>query len=394
MLNSTLFALKPNISLRLLVQLSFLGGGSYDDLTSKYNDSIETFNNQVNEVNRLWSMVLEIKQIYMWVLLAVGFPANILALVTVLTMHVVTPIALLIATLAVFDGTALIGKLIGVQISLRRLYLGSFGCKMEFLILFMSSMANWILALICLERYISLVHPTKRARWTSKKVVCAELIGTGTFLLSIFAAISLSMRDAIQSGYQCGVYTDYYWFYTHVWFWVNACLFLFIPCFIILPCTILTVVHIARTQRRYCDDKPASPYCDLEAPLTQRERQYQLNMTAMMVIAALFFIVLRLPSCIYYLSYQESADLVIEARWAVFEQIQFLLFDSTHAINFFIYFMSSRVFRHHLLYLLSCKKYKGTATFEEQSLEASPSLNECLTRDDSCSKRLSLELSR
>ncbi|KAH9524484.1 hypothetical protein Btru_054694 [Bulinus truncatus] len=346
-----------NFTLIQLIRLSFQGGGAIDDLLAAYHErkQYEETMAELDEASRLWSVVLDINRVYMYVLLAVGLPANVLALVTILTMHAVTPVAILIASLAAVDGAALIGKFIGMQIFRHELHVGSVGCKMEFLILFMSTMANWILAYISVERFVSLWYPTKKEIWLKKKNIFVALAATGSALLVIFASVSLTMRDSVRSGYQCGVYAEFYWFYKYVWYWINATLFLFLPCSMVLPCTAMAVARfLCRAADRDENEDESEG-----RPTSERERQYEVHLTAMMLIAAIFFILLCLPACVYYLAYNNSDDMIVEARWAIFEQVQFLLVDSTHAINFFIYFASSRVFRHHLFYLLTCRKYKN-----------------------------------
>ena len=85
------------------------------------------------------------------------------------------------------------------------------------------------------------------------------------------------------------------------------------------------------------------------------EMRNQTALTAMMVLAATFFLILCLPGCVFYLSYQVKSDPTLKAKWLLFEQIQFILVDMSHALNFFIYFIGVKTFRDSLIRLVTCK---------------------------------------
>ena len=79
----------------------------------------------------------------------------------------------------------------------------------------------------------------------------------------------------------------------------------------------------------------------------------------MLLSATVVFIVLAFPICIF---------MVAQAHWTVTQgytrsnalkellrQLAFVLVDSTHAVNFYLYFLSARRFRHHFLRLVTCR---------------------------------------
>ena len=101
-------------------------------------------------------------------------------------------------------------------------------------------------------------------------------------------------------------------------------------------------------------EKPVSGSQTIEggSPLEMRN---QTALTAMMVLAATFFLILCLPGCVFYLSYQVKSDPTLKTKWLLFEQIQFILVDMSHALNFFIYFIGVKTFRDSLIRLITCK---------------------------------------
>lgn len=296
------------------------------------------------EANRLWSIVASIHAVYLWVITALGLPGNILALITILSMHAITPASMLVATLAATDGLALTLKLIGHQLFRHGVYVGDAGCKCEFLVLYVSTMANWVLLWICAERFVVICRPKFHNMFSNKKFWAGVLFLCGVALLAVFLPISVVMRVSVSHGNKCGTHTQYLWFFMNVWYWINACLHLFIPFSVIAPLTILTVIKLYKTRGVLTGNDAENK--------TQAVRQTAV----MMGVAALVFLLLSLPSCVYFLSYKMSDNKVVEARWAIFEQVQYIFLDSTHALNFYLYFLSSKLFRARLLALLTCRR--------------------------------------
>ncbi|XP_059150317.1 mu-type opioid receptor-like [Physella acuta] len=330
-----------SVNLNSYFHLSFQGGGAHDDLHKIHS---EEEMERLMEADRLWSIVMSIHAVYLWVIAALGLPGNILALITILSMHVITPAAMLVATLAATDGLALIFKLIGHQVFRHGLHVGDTGCKCEFLVMYISTLANWVLLCICAERFIVICQPKFHNVVSTKKFWAVVLILCGVALLAIFLPISVVMRISVIKGTKCGTDDQYYWFFVNVWYWINASLHLFIPFSFVAPLTVLTVVRLYKTRGV------------LTGTEAENKNQAVRQMAVMLVVAALMFLLLSLPSCVYFLSYKMSDNQVVEARWAIFEQVQYMLIDSTHAVNFYLYFLSSQLFRTRLISLFCCRK--------------------------------------
>ncbi|CAL1540488.1 unnamed protein product [Lymnaea stagnalis] len=341
-------------------RMSFHGGGAFDDLFESYTSAPNALEELI-EANRLWTIVLDISVVYFWVIFAIGLPANVLALITILKMQVITPATILIAVLASLDGLALIGKFVATVVVQHDLYLGTTGCRFQFLIIYVSTMANWALAYICAERFVSMWYPLLRDKYLSKKSLCLALVATGLSFFIVFATISIVMRGADNTGHRCGTRAEHVWFHKNIWYWINASLFLFVPCLCIVPLTLITIVKLFWSRKPKHSETDRYDF-ENEAGNANTERKNQRTVTIMMTLAAVTFILLSLPSCIYYLAYKSSNDIVVEARWAVFEQVQFVFIDSSHAVNFFIYFLSSKLFRDRLYELVLPKSVSARCT--------------------------------
>ncbi|GFS03301.1 thyrotropin-releasing hormone receptor [Elysia marginata] len=191
------------------------------------------------------------------------------------------------------------------------------------------------------------------------------------------------MRDSDDSGYHCGTYNEYLDLWQTVWYWTNSTASLFLPfsCIVLLTALIVHGLVRSRRERRNIFGKTAdgskrlvndnNGYSTVSGGngcrrgtnqrVLKEAEAVEKSITIMLILAAAIFLLLALPSCVYLLAYREPApgerrDPLTEARWKLFDQIQFLLIDSSHAVNFFLYFLSAQRFRRQLYHLLSCRR--------------------------------------
>ncbi|RUS76818.1 hypothetical protein EGW08_015416 [Elysia chlorotica] len=328
-------------------------------------------------------MTASIKETYIWVAWALGFPGNVLCVVTVLSMSVSSPATFLVSALAVSDGLTISIKLLVHQLARMKVFLGTVGCKTMFLPLFLTSVANWILVFICGERYVAVCYPLKKIYIVTKRR-CQVSVAVLTLLhFILFGSIFFVMRDSDDSGFMCGTYNEYLSFWMTGWYWINTSISLFIPflCIVLLTALIVCGLIRSREERRSIFGKTANgskrlvndglsyrsidgssngARCPTQRLLKEAEA-VEKSITLMLIVAASIFLVLALPACIYLLTYKqpvpgERRDPLTEARWALLEQIQFIFIDFSHAINFFLYFLSTQRFRRQLFHVIRCKR--------------------------------------
>ncbi|CAL1533053.1 unnamed protein product, partial [Lymnaea stagnalis] len=309
------------------------------------------------EIQRLNNAVENIRSTYIWVVFALGFPGNIFCIITVLTMQNVTPATFFVSLLAFCDGCTLVVKLVYHQIFKHGMHLGSVGCKMAFLPLFFSTLANWVLVLICAERFISVCFPLKKTYIVTKRrsYICAGVLSV--VLLVMWSLLYGVMRDQDVSGLHCGTFDEYLVFWKNWWYWINAFLFLFLPfpCIVVLTAFIIRGLAVSRSDRRSIM-RSSSKAKDGNRRLMEEAERLERNITIMLILAAVIFLILSLPGCIYVLMYSDSNDDLKRAKWELFSQIQHVLSDSSHAVNFFLYFFSAQRFRAHFFSILMCKR--------------------------------------
>lgn len=269
-----------------------------------------------------------------------------------------TPATFYVAFLAVCDGLTVLVKLISHQIYFHEVYLGTAGCKLDFVSFYLSAVANWMLVLICAERFVSVCLPLKRnIIFTKKRCYITVTVITVTFFC-IFASMFIAMRDALPGGTECGTLDEYLNFWTNGWIWINICLNLFIPLPIIVVLTVLVIRGLRKSHRdRRCILTNGSGTEDANKRLMKESERLERSITIMLILVAIIFAVISMPAVVFLLTYEESPDKLVQAKWQLFDQIQYMFIDLSHAINFFLYFLTAKKFREQFLYVFTCKRY-------------------------------------
>ncbi|BFZ06275.1 hypothetical protein BsWGS_09314 [Bradybaena similaris] len=334
----------------------------------------------------------DISAIYLWVLFAIGVPGNILTIITTLSMQTLSPATFFVALLAFFDGSALVVKLTYQQLMKYHHPLGDIGCKMDFLAPYLATVANWMLVLICAERFISVCYPLKKISViTKRRSYMSAAVVAGVFLV-LFGIMSVIMRG--DGHGECGTLNAYVDFWKIYWYWINFALFLIIPFLIILifTCGIIRGLYLSRRDRRILLQKGSGRETGNESAAGNHSRlvaeteRVELAITIMMILAATLFLTFSLPACVYTVisdpSSEGKCNTKSQAYWTLFQQIKFLLVDATHALNFFMYFFAARRFRSQLFKVLrckTCKKVKYQHTISSQlSSSTKANSNVCL----------------
>lgn len=324
-------------------------------------------------------MADDISKIYIWIVVAIGLPGNILVAVAFLTMQKFAPATFFVVVQAILDAASLVGKLTAHQLLRNNVYIGDIGCKSYFLTIFSGTLANWILLLICTERFVTVCYPDRKPLIFTKSNCYVAVSVLSAVFLAFFAGVTCAMRGVDSSGLRCGTYNKYLWFWVHVWFWVNSGLYFIIPCLYVLPVIIVLVLklHAHGGSEKPNNDNELGIAQD--PPVTQDSNRHRFkqdnnerSFTTSVIVAITLFLLMSLPACVYHLSYRKSDDFLIEARWALFEQVQFVLVDSRHAINCYVYCLVAAEFRTQLINLLLCRKRTGKISCEDHAFHDTP----------------------
>ncbi|KAH9494801.1 hypothetical protein Btru_017798 [Bulinus truncatus] len=298
---------------------------------------------------------------YLYVLVAIGVPANILTVLAILT-YKPAPATIFVAVLATCDCSALIFKLAFQKIS--RFIQTTALCKTEFIPVFFTAMANWTLVLICVERFISVCFPLKKLYLLTKRRSYAVVAVLATCLFVPLATMFCLMREHLR-GSDCYTPSEKYtWFWDHIYVKIIAnSLCVYIPFLFIFIFTLGVIfgLKLSSRDRRRLLRSNSSQNTGSTAAANVNDRQIaeaeklERGITVMMTFTALYFLVFSLPSCIFYTlpELPVKPHLAFE-RHRLFCNIQHLLLDSTHTLNFFLYVLTGKRFRSQLKKVLLC----------------------------------------
>ncbi|GFR84784.1 thyrotropin-releasing hormone receptor [Elysia marginata] len=215
---------------------------------------------------------------------------------------------------------------------------------------------------------------------------------TGVFFTLIVTLLGV-MRTS-RSGV-CTTEKRFKWFYLNVWLYINVALFLFIP-FALIAFLTAFIIHGLRKSRRHrmtlilkdeggagageemqvlndgtqaagggggprksrSSSTPATPTAAHNKRMLEETARVERTITLMLIAAGLIFLVLSLPMAVYVLirGLTVHRERTVEnMRWTLYQNIAFLLIDSTHAVNFFLYFFTAKRFRVQLLRIVTCR---------------------------------------
>lgn len=366
-----------------------LFGGLFGDGGDDLLNSLNRLNNK--EYSNLIKVSNDLEKYYLIVLAVLGVPSNALTVATIFSMHALSPATFFVGLLAIFDGCALVVKFTGNQMAANgmkgRLVMCAF---MDPLSIFFTTTANWILVLICLERFISVCYPLKKVYlFTKRRSYIAAAVMVAFFFTLIMTLLGV-MRTS-EKG-RCTSKSWSIWFYKNVWPYINAALYLFIPLVLIVFLT-GSIIHGLRKSRRHRKSlmlkdndngeemkslhdggraqggpegqhksRPMSPATTPTAAHNKRmleeTARVERTITLMLIAAGSVFLILSLPMALYYLirGLTISEEQTVEnARWSLFHMIAYILIDSTHAVNFLLYFFTAKRFRVQLFRVVTCR---------------------------------------
>ncbi|PVD29890.1 hypothetical protein C0Q70_09147 [Pomacea canaliculata] len=180
-------------------------------------------------------------------------------------------------------------------------------------------------------------------------VACIMTIATMTLTTATLYVVLLAAADLAalvlkaKAGY-CSYPEHAQEFVITYWHWIVASIYFFLPFTLLAIFTSLILVRLRRQRK-------ASEAIG-ETTENTRERsqmRVELPICIMMVCAAIVFLVLTLPTCIYHLIVAWKKINVDTPQqwfaWAMFQQLAISLSEANHAVNFYIYFLSVRMFR-------------------------------------------------
>lgn len=306
------------------------------------------------------AMAYNIETYYLWVILVLGFPANCFSILTIIKMSPPRSLTVYIALLAIVDNLAIVNKLLIFVLMDYGVEIGSFGCKfLGFCGNFLITLANWLLVALSVERFAAVWFPLKVGQnWTFRKSLL--VVGGITVPLLLLFLHLFWTTDYIAMDYPgtsfCGIRERYIDFMIDVWYWMNVVMYAILPCTLLLTFNVLIVAGILKSGRlhQYLNRDDSVTNVNIT---TNRQRQ----VTIMLVTSAVALVILTTPRCVFlimspYWTAPENSHK--GATWYLLDTIAFVLCDSTHAVNFYLYSCSARRFRRQFRDLVLCRKRK------------------------------------
>ncbi|KAH9524466.1 hypothetical protein Btru_054656 [Bulinus truncatus] len=276
---------------------------------------------------------------YLWFLCIIGLPGNVLTILVVLSHKSSKPATLLIGCLAMFDSVALVTKLIESQVIFNDVRLGRYGCKFIYIPSAISaSVANWTLAFICAERFITVCYPLKRLYLMTAQRSKGVLVAMTAVMLSYVTAMYLTFMDFSGGRPQCVIgYISLYTFFMIQYTSHIIAPFALITFFAVLVIRQLRVSRANRNELR-------RQLSINESPIVRQEC-LENKMSLLMISAAILYFAVNAPSCIFYTIIWPSVGCIPQDVFTYVNDTLYVVNDSSHALNFFIYFVLVKGFR-------------------------------------------------
>ncbi|XP_071108901.1 probable G-protein coupled receptor 139 [Haliotis cracherodii] len=329
-------------------------------------------NNWVN----IDALAYDIETYYLWAILALGFPGNCFTIITIIKMSPPRSLTVYIALLAIVDNLAIVNKLLMFVLTDNGVQIGTFGCKfLGFFGNFLITYGNWLLVGLSVERFAAVWFPFQIGKiWTFRKsltVVMSITLPLVGLFLHLFWTMDYRYYGSTKSVF-CKINEKYIYFMVHVWYWINVLVYAVVPCVLLLVFNLLIIVGIVNSTKthRYLNRSGLSS--DANAP-ADRQRQ----ITIMLVTSAITLVVLTTPRCVLLIMspYLNPPNKSMEgAVLYLIDTIAYILCDSTHAINFYLYSLSARRFRCQFLEFC-CKRKSANVTSQYISMCSRPSVH-------------------
>ncbi|KAK3762308.1 hypothetical protein RRG08_006052 [Elysia crispata] len=295
---------------------------------------------------------------YLWVVFAIGFPGNLSTIITIIRMRSLGSFTLYVVILAVMDNLAITLKLLIYQILQKKVNIGTSGCRtFQFFGNFMVSYANWVLVIMAVERLLAVKYPLKIQKLMNCKRSVLALSIVGSVIAGIYLPILWTAYfNEIQQT--CCFDTSSAWLLSFLQ-WANVSMSAFIPFSVLTVCNLLIVRVIKESFRVRNALRSMQQTVGLKHKTSfyKYDVSVQRQVTIMLFTTTLVFVVLMFPLCAFKVADSrwkvEPLSNEYAAKYLVY-QLSYMLCDSTHAVNFYLYFLSARKFRSHFLAMSSC----------------------------------------
>ena len=275
-----------------------------------------------------------------------GLPGSVLALVTLSSMAVSSTTRYM-SFLAISDFTALlIASLIAYKVATDH-----FLTQLEYISFYVArifqAFSHWNLALICVERFVSVRYPFQKSRLYTRRA---------TFL-SVGAAFTVSLVP-FPGSYLSHVYFNF--IHTDLEVAVTILyklIYIIIPGGLMIIFTILTARHLRRNVRY------RETIGTLSEQNSRRSVTMETQLTRLMFVTVVCFAVFTFPWAFIHifdrLLWIAAYNVFCPLGDTIFENLFYTLWSFSffnHAINFYVYCACAKGFRNQFLRVICCTK--------------------------------------
>ncbi|XP_025081517.1 probable G-protein coupled receptor 139 isoform X2 [Pomacea canaliculata] len=338
--------------------LNVTGNGTMGDVDRNQTGSYGRYG-AIEQFALFWAAYY-INHYYLVVVAAVGFPGNLLSLFTILKMKPFTSPSIYVAALAISDNLCLIAKTFLLQLTKEDVNVGPAGCKtLYYMGNVFSIFSNWILVLMTVERFLAIRFPLKIGALCTRRRSMMTLVLLFVCVMALNIIYPVAAKDQINGNdWICIFGKEFDQLMEKVWYWVDAFFYSIIPSILLSILNTLIILGIRRAtviHRALTEDGGSRKTASGQA--AEKVRQ-QRQITIMLFVLCVVFVVLTLPNSVFFV-YQRYWDYSVStyetAKYLFVKQIIFLLSDMPHAINFFVYFISTKKFRDRFLDTICCR---------------------------------------
>lgn len=304
----------------------------------------------------IMSVVLFINKYYLWIILFIGLPGNFSTIITISRMRSLGSFTMYVVLLAVMDSLAILLKVTVYQLLNTRIEVGNGGCQtLLFFATFFITYANWILVMMAVERLVAVRFPLKIQKYLGYRRSILWNIIIGFVLAAMYTPI-LWMSYYDEQSISCNVHREPAELVSYL-HWANISLFAFIPfiCLALFNILILRVIRQSFKLRNALRNVNSS---SSPRRSTSSDNSTQRQIMLMLFTSTLVFVIFLFPACALTVSQTYWPVTQLTRGYAVkylFSEVSYVLADSTHALNFYLYFLSARKFRRQFIRMWTCK---------------------------------------
>ncbi|KAK3755890.1 hypothetical protein RRG08_056158 [Elysia crispata] len=276
-----------------------------------------------------------------------------------------------VALLAVADNLAIIVKILFYQLLLHKVHLGSAGCRLlQYVGAVLGTYCSWVLVLMAVERLVAVRYPFRihfQSCLSSRKTGCIVTV-VGVVICLLYLPILWASEYGHASVDKCYVESTSLRQTIH---WISVSIYFLVPFTILAVCNFLVAREIRLSFRLRNSFRSVHNFM---VGRRSSDVPIQKQIMIMLFTATFMFILLHFPICLFLVvqSHWEAEVGTTSYDWKyLVQQVSYVLSDSNHAFNFYLYFLSARKFRAHFANILvTCeKKHKCCMCAEESCVD-------------------------